>query len=80
MHISSLLLGGALTTIIASGEGQPATEAEPAVVVPAYTGPAATYHTWAHKHWVWLHHGQSNQQNATDIVNGYMSRGIPVGG
>lgn len=81
MHLSSLLLGGALATATAGqGRTAAAVHSKEEAVVPVYAGAAASYHTWAHKHWVWLHHGQSNQQNATDIVDGYLSRGIPVGG
>jgi alpha-glucosidase (family GH31 glycosyl hydrolase) len=75
MHLSSLILGGAL---LKASEAAPVASQDKVVPVAEIT--AATYHTWAHKHWVWLHHGQSNQQNATDIVDGYLSRGIPVGG
>lgn len=28
---------------------------------------------------VWYQHGQSNQQNSTELVQGYLDRGIPVG-
>jgi alpha-glucosidase (family GH31 glycosyl hydrolase) len=41
---------------------------------------AATHAIWAHYHMVWLHHGVTNQQNVTDLFDGYKSRGIPVGG
>lgn len=76
MHLSSLIVGG---TLLATGQALENADVK-IKLVPEADIPPATYHTWAHKHWVWLHHGQSNQQNATDIVDGYLSRGIPVGG
>jgi hypothetical protein len=68
MHVSSttLLLGAMLAT---EAQGKVQEQGKVQVVPTAQLAPA-TYHSWAHKHWVWLHHGVSNQQNATDIVDG----------
>lgn len=49
-------------------------------IISAASLPSSIYHSWAHSHWVWLHNGLSNQQNTTDLINGYISRNIPVGG
>lgn len=70
MIYKSSLPGMALSAALAS--------AQVYVVPPADVAPA-TYHDWAHKHWVWYQHGQSNQQNSTELVQGYLDRGIPVG-
>ena len=35
------------------------------------------YPAWVHTHWVWEHDG--TQQSAIDFVDGFKSRGIPVG-
>lgn len=43
------------------------------VVAPAELAPS-DYHPWAHSHWVWVHRDDSNQQNTTDLVDGYTSR------
>jgi len=34
---------------------------------------------WAHTHWVWLSSDKITQQAEIDLVNGYLSRGVPVG-
>ena len=62
MYLSSVLLATLLQQTVGGGSDDK--------IVPEAELAPATYHTWAHKHWVWLHHGQSNQQNATDMVNG----------
>jgi len=51
-----------------------------AQIVEAAALPDSAYHPWAHSHWVWLHNGQNNQQNTTDLVKGYLDNDIPVGG
>lgn len=33
---------------------------------------------WAHSHWVWLSSSQANQVTETELVQGYLSRNIPV--
>jgi hypothetical protein len=53
--------------------GASAISASAYVVPPAELEPS-TYSAWAHKHWVWLHHGQSNQENTTNLVNGYLGK------
>jgi len=49
-------------------------------VVPEAQLPAATYHRWAHSHWVWAHHNVGNQTNCENLIKDYTSRGIKVGG
>jgi alpha-glucosidase (family GH31 glycosyl hydrolase) len=49
------------------------------IVSPAKLSPT-NYPRWAHYHWIWLHHDQSNQNNITNLVNDYQSYNIPVGG
>lgn len=72
MIYNTLIQGAALSAGLLTATAQE-------YVVPPATMNPATYHDWAHKHWVWLQHGSSNQQNSTDLVQGYLDRGIPVG-
>ena len=37
------------------------------------------YPAWAHSHWVWLNGKIQNQSLLIDMVNTYISYGIPVG-
>lgn len=53
--------------------------ATPGEIVPAVRLKATNYQKWAHLHWVWLHNGESNQQNVTNFVNGWISNNIPIG-
>jgi hypothetical protein len=53
--------------------------AKPYIVAPSSLKPS-NYQLWAHYPWVWLHNGQSNQDNVTDLVEGYAKHRIPVGG
>jgi alpha-glucosidase (family GH31 glycosyl hydrolase) len=39
--------------------------------------PEAPWPEWAYQHWIW--EGESTQQSALDIVDGYLERDIPVG-
>lgn len=49
------------------------------IVPPATDLAPSSYQKWAHKHWVWNHNGNNYQQSAYDLVDGYLSRDIPVG-
>jgi alpha-D-xyloside xylohydrolase len=51
-------------------------DATPDVTV-ADAGPQAPWPAWAFYHWVW--EDESTQQSAVDLVDGYLSRNIPVG-
>ena len=56
-----------------------ATTANKRVIVEPVTLAPTQYTSWAHKHWIWLHNSEANQQNITTLANEYLSRGIPVG-
>mmetsp|Transcript_20348 Transcript_20348/g.29223 ORF Transcript_20348/g.29223 Transcript_20348/m.29223 type:complete len:607 (+) Transcript_20348:66-1886(+) len=48
------------------------------IVPPAELRPSV-YHGWAHKHWVWNHNSNNNQDSTLELVQGYLDHDIPVG-
>lgn len=49
-------------------------------IVPSVSLLPTPYYKWAHLHWIWLVNSEGNAANCTNLVDGYKSRNIPVGG
>jgi hypothetical protein len=75
MFLNLLVVLSIIFAVLALAENK---NSLPYIVKPVNLA-GTNYQNWAHLHWVWLHNGQSNQQNVTDLVKGYKSHQIPLG-
>jgi hypothetical protein len=69
-----VLLTSAVCFLVGAGVAD-----DTSTIPPADLGLPA-YPSWAHRHAVWLHAGSdSNQDNVTRLVQGYLDHDIPLG-